>query len=228
MKICNKCGATVEDNYIFCNKCGNKLDDTPQQPNPTINQPAQPQIQYVPVSTPAPEPPKKKRKWWIIVLVVLAIFVFVYTFGSSDDAEPTSNNNSSSTTSAESTTSKSELINSCKEYTYKEIARDPNNYKGKPAKFKGEVIQVQESGNKVVLRVDITAKANEFAEGGYLYEDTIYVEYTRKNDTESRILEEDIVTMYGTLNGLKTYESIFGEEISIPLFNAEYIDIEAK
>jgi len=59
MKICNKCGATVEDNYIFCNKCGNKLDDTPQQPNPTINQPTQPQIQYVPVSTPAPEPPEK-------------------------------------------------------------------------------------------------------------------------------------------------------------------------
>lgn len=222
MKTCKKCGNVNDDSQAFCGQCGNNLNI-----QPVSTQTAQEFMERY-QNEPLPQPQKKKKKWWIIIIIVFAVFVFFWAIGSSDETEPTSNNNNSSSTSAENTTSKSDFINNCKEYTYKEIARDPNNYKGKPAKFKGEVIQVQESGNKVVLRVDITAKANEFAEGGYLYEDTIYVEYTRKNDTESRILEEDIVTMYGTLNGLKTYESIFGEEISIPLFNAEYIDIEAK
>lgn len=122
---------------------------------------------------------------------------------------------------------KKSYINSCKEYTYKEVARNPKNYSGKKAKFNGEVVQVVENGNNVVLRVNVTKEANEFADNGYLYSDTIYVEYTYKSDNESRILEDDIIDIYGTLNGTKTYSSTLGGNITIPYLLAEYVDIKS-
>lgn len=121
--------------------------------------------------------------------------------------------------------SKDDFIKECKTYTYKEIARNPGNFTGQKAKFEGKVIQVAESGNKVVLRVDVTKEENKFASGGYLYTDTVYVEYTRKSENESRILEDDIINMYGTLNGTKTYDSVLGSSITIPYLIAEYIDV---
>lgn len=110
--------------------------------------------------------------------------------------------------------------NSCKSYNYKDIARNPDSYKGKPAKFTGKVIQVLEDGNDVTLRVNITKDEYD------LWEDTIYVEYTRKSSTEGRILEDDIITMYGDLDGIKTYETVLKSEMSIPYLKANYIDIK--
>lgn len=105
----------------------------------------------------------------------------------------------------------------CKKYTYDQIARDPDDYKGKMGKFTGEVIQVLEDGNRVHMRIDITK-----TRWGYI--DTIYVVYTKKAG-ESRILEDDIVTIWGKLDGTYTYESIFGQEITLPLFWAEYLTV---
>lgn len=121
---------------------------------------------------------------------------------------------------------KETYIQSCETYTYKEIARNPNNYIDKKAKFEGKVIQVVENGNNVVLRVNVTKEENQFAEDGYLYSDTIYVEYTRKTDNESRILNDDIITMYGVLNGTKSYDSVLSGNITVPFLIAEYIDIQ--
>lgn len=107
----------------------------------------------------------------------------------------------------------------CKEYTYKEIARNPDSVKGEYAKLTGEVIQVLESGTSVTLRVDITKDKY-----GY-YSDTVYVKYTRKSDTEDRILEDDIITIYGKLGGIETYTSVLGAEVSLPKIFAEYIEL---
>ena len=106
----------------------------------------------------------------------------------------------------------------CKTYEYKNIARDPHLYQGKMARFTGKVIQVMESGNSVVLRVNVTKST-------YGYKDTVFVTYTKKSSQESRILEDDIVTLYGTLEGLKSYETIFGATVTIPAMEAKYIDI---
>ncbi len=108
--------------------------------------------------------------------------------------------------------------NECETYSYEEIARDPDDYKGEKAKFTGEVIQVMQEGNSYTLRVDITKTR-------WGYDDTILVSYTAK-DGDSRILEDDIVTMYGLLGGMYTYETVMGSKMTVPLFYAEYITIE--
>lgn len=104
----------------------------------------------------------------------------------------------------------------CSVYKYTDIARDPDKYKGTYAKYTGKIIQVLENGNYCELRVNIT-------KGKYSYSDTIYVTYTRK-DGESRLLEDDIVTIYGNNAGLITYETIFGGSITIPQVYASYIE----
>lgn len=108
---------------------------------------------------------------------------------------------------------------SCGTYSYKEIARNPDGYKGKPAKFTGEVIQTIDDFGGIALRVNVTK-----GEYGF-WSDTIYVTFANQ-DSSSRILEDDIVTMYGTLEGLETYTSTLGSSITIPAFDAQYIDIQ--
>ncbi len=104
-------------------------------------------------------------------------------------------------------------------YTYKEIARNPSDYIGKKAVFVGKVIQLMESGKIVALRVNVT-------KGSYgIYSDTIYVNYIKKDENEARILEDDIIKIYGECDGIKTYTSTMGGEISIPQINMKYHQI---
>lgn len=115
-----------------------------------------------------------------------------------------------------------EYKKSCKSYTYNEIARNPGDYKGKYAVFTGKVIQVQQQATSgimyYVLRVNVT-------KGTYSYSDTVYVTYYAL-ETDARILEDDIIVMYGKLNGEKTYTTVMGASVTIPYFQAQYIDIK--
>lgn len=106
---------------------------------------------------------------------------------------------------------------SCVAYDYETIARDPDEYISTYGKYTGEIIQVLEDGNDVQLRVNITREP-------YGYSDTIFVTYTLK-DGESRLLEDDIITIYGMNMGTISYESIFGATITLPCVYAEYIDL---
>lgn len=191
---------TSEKNMIYCSYCGfrysKKIKKCPQC-NKKHSQPFY-------------------HKWWFWFFVL----IMVISVSSSNTNDVSTTTNGSSETSTEQVViSKDEYIASCSAILYKDIARNPNNYIGQKATFKGKVIQVQESGKRVVLRVNVT-------QGEYgLWEDTIYVDYQRKTDTESRVLEEDIITLYGEIKGIKDYTAVFGNQISIPHLIAEYIDI---
>lgn len=238
MKKCNICGYLNDENNLFCAKCGNKLENetqnnqyqTDQNFNNSQNTYYQPSTDNN-IKQESPTTVKKKKKGCftkgltliggiVVFFIVLLLFVS-FLSSSSDETE----NTTTTINSEEPTTSKEDFIDSCNEYTYDEIARNPNDYVGKPAKFTGEVIQVVQNGTSVTLRVNITAEENSFTESGYLYSDTIYVEYTTNNENESRVLEKDIITIYGTLNGIKDYNSVLGEQISCPYLIAKYIYI---
>ena len=104
----------------------------------------------------------------------------------------------------------------CTAYSYDELARDPNKYLLMHGKYTGKIIQVMEDGNEYQLRVNITKTR-------YSYTDTICVTYTRK-DGESRLLEDDIVTIYGTNFSTVSYTSVLGAKITLPYVVASYID----
>ena len=108
---------------------------------------------------------------------------------------------------------------SCQSYSYQDISRTPDNYKGLPAVFTGEVAQVLESSysSTINLRVNVTQ-----GEYGW-WDDTIYVSYTMPSGSP-RILEKDIVTIYGDLDGLESYTAVLGNTVTIPRIKAKYIE----
>jgi hypothetical protein len=105
----------------------------------------------------------------------------------------------------------------CSKYSYEDMARDPDAVYGDNVKVTGEVIQVLEDGNDCELRVNISKTS-------WGYTDTIYVSYTRK-DNEPRILEDDIVTLWGWSEGTISYTSVLGQTITLPYVAAEYLTI---
>ena len=84
-----------------------------------------------------------------------------------------------------------------------------------------------EDKNNLLLRVNVTAKRYEYLNETY-YEDTILVKYKYSSSSESRILEDDIITLYGKSMGTYTYESVLGSPITVPYIDAMYIDIKSK
>lgn len=139
-----------------------------------------------------------------------------------DDYDDSDYSGSTNTTTPEQT--KEEFIQQCQSYTFDQIARRPNDYIGQKAVFTGKVIQVQEIDKyNIVMRVDITKEVFEYSD--YVsWSDTIYVIY-KYYSGESKVLEDDIITMYGTLEGEISYTSVLGSKITLPKFSAKYITI---
>lgn len=95
-----------------------------------------------------------------------------------------------------------------KHIAYKDLARKPDEYQGTNVIFTGEVIQVQEDGKYVGLRVNVTKNS-------YGYEDTMFVQYD-KSLVSGRVLDKDVITFSGMSMGLLTYKTVLGAELSIP------------
>lgn len=106
----------------------------------------------------------------------------------------------------------------CTPMDYDSLARDPDTYKGKQVSVTGEVIQVQEDSSGTMYRINIT-------EGDYgIWKDTVLVA-SSGTGTGTRILEDDMVTVYGVSAGLFTYTSVMGASITVPSISAEYVDL---
>ncbi len=99
------------------------------------------------------------------------------------------------------------------ELDFTAISRDPDKYEGKEYCFSGSVLQVieEEEGDAVEVELRVATSGN--------YDDVVYVTYRRRKG-ESRILEEDRVTVEGIYSGLYTYETLIGGTITLPRFNA--------
>ena len=112
-----------------------------------------------------------------------------------------------------------EFRSSCEELEYDGLARNPDKVKDKKVTVTGEVIQVLEDkySDEVNLRVNITKTT-------YGFTDTIFVvgELDRSGD---RILEGDIISIWGYCAGTYTYETVLGSSLTIPRIDMMYYSI---
>lgn len=134
---------------------------------------------------------------------------------------------SSSTTTAEDSSVESAMSEedykaACVEIPYETLARDPENSKNKNIVIRGQIVQTLEDGEG---RLDL--RVNTGTDGYGWYDATVYVSYQYK-EGELRLLENDVVTIYGVYLGLHTYESVMGSAITIPWIGANYIDLGAE
>ena len=107
----------------------------------------------------------------------------------------------------------------CASYSYEQIARYPAEYNGKYVKFYGQVIQVI----KDISNNEITYDLRISTDDDWYIDDVIYAEYTT-DISAPRILEDDMVTVYGILDGEYTYTAVLGNQVTLPFMYVEYID----
>lgn len=96
---------------------------------------------------------------------------------------------------------------------YDELNKDPFRYMGDKVTYYGKIFQVQESFGGVML-LSVTD------EGYGFWTDEIYVTY----DGHIQSNEDDNVTIFGTVEGAKTYNTVGGGARTLPKVNMEYID----
>lgn len=101
------------------------------------------------------------------------------------------------------------------EYSYIQIARDADAYVNVKMTFKGEVLQEGDAGSGI--RYIRLANNSD-------YDQVIFVSY-EEDIAEYRILEDDIITIYGTCYGEYTYETVMGASLTIPWIHADIIDM---
>lgn len=97
--------------------------------------------------------------------------------------------------------------------TYNDLARRPDDYVDKKVKFTGKVLQVLEGDGYIQIRLAINSD----------YDKVVFCEYD-PSIVDSRILEDDIITIYGVSIGTITYQSTMGGPITIPGILIDRID----
>lgn len=111
---------------------------------------------------------------------------------------------------------KAEFEKQCQEIPYKQLKKDPDKYAGTKYKVRGQIVQIMEDSGVTVMRVAVTKDPYI----GWDFNDIVYVEYL---GTTSHV-EDDVVTIYGTVSGSQTYTSQAGWEITVPGVVASYIE----
>lgn len=104
-----------------------------------------------------------------------------------------------------------EKVRVAKTVSYDDLMRNNEEHIGDFIHLKGEIVQVAGGENDTYVWRLATGE-NEFS--GYSG-DVVWVTYRG-----SRFLEGDIVEIYGTVEGLKTYEAVMGNEVTIPNLNS--------
>lgn len=98
--------------------------------------------------------------------------------------------------------------------TYDQLSRTPDTFLGKKVKFKGKVLQVMEGDLFVGIRLAVDSN----------YKNVMYVEIPEKLLENNRILEDDVITVYGISMGLYTYKATLGQQITIPSMLVDKFD----
>lgn len=112
----------------------------------------------------------------------------------------------------------SDYKNSCKNLNYKNVLRNPDDYKYTKAYWFGKVVQVVGSG---FYRISVDCKKYQYI-SGYSCSNTLYVYYSGAKN----LIEDDMVKMWGYMNGNKTYTTIWDSTVTIPYFVAEYLTLQ--
>jgi len=100
--------------------------------------------------------------------------------------------------------------------SYDDLMRNNENHVGEIIYLKGQILQVQKIyGDTYALRI-ATDKEEFF---GYI-DDIVYVNYAGP-----RVLEEDVVEVWGTVKGLKEYTAVLGNVVTIPEVDSLLLEV---
>lgn len=180
------------------------------------------------------------KKWWFWVIVVVIVISIGAGSAGKNSSKDTDNKETTtvSTSAVETTTvqptakakkkvSAKAYKNKCKTLSFKDLSRNPDKHKGEKLKYTGQVIQVQEDEHWLDDNTTVDLRINVTKDKYGLWDDTIYatVELPKNAD---RILEDDIITIWGECDGKYSYTSVLGSDVTLPKINIEYYSVKSK
>jgi RNA polymerase subunit RPABC4/transcription elongation factor Spt4 len=204
MTTCKHCGAEIAASAKVCPQCGGKN-----------------------------KPPIYKR-WWFIAIIVLIVLSAIG--GSSDSGkkgfeegynDATSNKASASTASSVASVvpeiSEEDYKVECQSVDYKELCRYPEKYEGTKIAVKVKVSQIIDanfSGSEKAWRTYTDNSGYGF------YADDEYYMLDKRGDDAVKILEDDIITVYGEFTGLeKITRALTSTTDELPRIEVKYADL---
>lgn len=126
------------------------------------------------------------------------------------------------TTVAE-TESEDEFKSSCQEIGYKKLLRTPDEYVGQRIVITAEVQQVIDGGlfdDSKYYRVQ-----TDNNDSGYYFDDEYFM-YDNRVDDDMKILDGDVLKIYGEFTGLETMKRVItGSKDEVPAIKAYYIEL---
>jgi RNA polymerase subunit RPABC4/transcription elongation factor Spt4 len=201
MTTCKHCGAEIAASAKVCPQCGGKN-----------------------------KPPIYKR-WWFIAIIVLIVLSAIGGSGSSSDG---SASNSKSTSKASTSTASSvasvvpeisedDYKAECQTVDYKELCRYPEKYEGTKIVVKVKVSQIIDanfSGSEKAWRTYTDNSGYGF------YADDEYYMLDKRGGDAVKILDDDIITVYGEFTGLeKITRALTSTTDELPRVEVKYADL---
>lgn len=111
------------------------------------------------------------------------------------------------------------FILKCQDISYELLARQPDAYKGTKVHFYGKVYQVMEKEEYVLLGImGFNPSSRQYGD----FTDDIVGYYTYQ-EGESKLLEGDLVDIYGIYEGTREYDKVIGGSESIPTITIKYL-----
>ncbi len=98
---------------------------------------------------------------------------------------------------------------------YNQLTKNADRYAGDRVKFTGQIFQIQEDGDDGGMMLLAVTD-----EGYDIWTDNVWVNY----DRSIKSAEDDIVTVYGEIDGSRSYDTQIGGETYVPEMTAEYIE----
>jgi RNA polymerase subunit RPABC4/transcription elongation factor Spt4 len=201
MTTCKHCGAEIAASAKVCPQCGGKN-----------------------------KPPIYKR-WWFIAIIVLIVLSAIGGSGSSSDSsasssKATSKASASITSSVASVApeiSEDDYKAECQTVDYKELCRYPEKYEGTKIVVKVKVSQIIDanfSGSEKAWRTYTDNSGYGF------YADDEYYMLDKRGGDAVKILDDDIITVYGEFTGLeKITRALTSTTDELPRIEVKYADL---
>lgn len=201
MTTCKHCGAEIAASAKVCPQCGGKN-----------------------------KPPIYKR-WWFIAIIVLIVLSAIGSSGSgsdssASDSKETSKASASTASSVASVVpeiSEDDYKAECQTVDYKELSRYPEKYEGTKIVVKVKVSQIIDanfSGSEKAWRT-----YTDNSGYGFYADDEYYMLDKRGGDTV-KILEDDIINVYGEFTGLeKITRALTSTTDELPRIEVKYADL---
>lgn len=201
MTTCKHCGAEIAASAKVCPQCGGKN-----------------------------KPPIYKR-WWFIAIIVLIVLSAIGGSGSSSDSSA-SGSKATSKASASTASSVASVVPEiseddykaeCQTVDYKELCRYPEKYEGTKIVVKVKVSQIIDanfSGSEKAWRTYTDNSGYGF------YADDEYYMLDKRGGDAVKILDDDIITVYGEFTGLeKITRALTSTTDELPRIEVKYADL---